>query len=250
MLLRNSQMLHPEFDLSEAARIYAAAGFNTDLSGEQITSPQCTKIGGLPYWPVDRPWPKNEEGTPYRFLAQFNFADSHDLFPKLPGQVLMILIDGGDDWFWEPKHIHFEWLQLGLTPCTTFARSLVAEKAGPFFGAIYRSADYPKASKKARESGLPQGYNLPILNGTKIGGLPHFIQSDDDVEGEFLCQLGSIQAAPYAPYPWVNESEPLGLEFNDRGIYGRENSIVFGDMGSIYIFRKEDGALTSVFECY
>lgn len=41
-----------------------------------------------------------------------------------------------------------------------------------------------------------------------------------------------------------------GLEFNDRGIYGRENSIVFGDMGSIYIFRKKDGTLTSSFECY
>ena len=39
MLLHNSQKLHPEFDLLDASQVYASAGFDTNLSGEHITSP-------------------------------------------------------------------------------------------------------------------------------------------------------------------------------------------------------------------
>src|SRR5262249_50481578 len=117
-------------------------------------------------------------------------------------------------------------------------------------GVVYRCADYPDAKDKAHDLQMSQSYNLPILNGTKIGGLPHFIQGGDESPGEFLCQLGSIQAAPEVPYPWVNQAEPLALEFDDTGIYGDGNSISFGDMGSIYIFRSADGVVTSLFECY
>jgi hypothetical protein len=116
---------------------------------------------------------------------------------------------------------------------------------------IHRSADYPGAADRANDSDISENYNLPILNGTKIGGVPHFIQDGvEDSASEFLCQLGSIQAAPDVPYPWVNQAEPLGLEFNDCGIYGDANSVLFGDMGNIYVFRNPDGAVTSSCECY
>jgi hypothetical protein len=52
------------------------------------------------------------------------------------------------------------------------------------------------------------------------------------------------------PYPWVNSAEPLGLEFDHRGIYGDGNSIVFGDMGTIYVFRERSGTVRGSFECY
>jgi hypothetical protein len=39
MLVQNSRKLHPEFDLDEASRIYAAAQGDKDLEGEHITSP-------------------------------------------------------------------------------------------------------------------------------------------------------------------------------------------------------------------
>jgi hypothetical protein len=286
MLILGSKKLHPEFDLAEASRLYAARGFDMDLSGAQITSPHdlfsvetlrdlltlrggtaaqtdvfvfgrgeaprrdCTKVGGLPYWPADRSWPRNDKGAPYRFLAQFNFADSEDLLAELPGQVLLLLVDEGDDWLWEPNRIRFEWLPLGLTPLPTFEPSLIATKAGPFFGAIHRSADYPEPSEEKLDLDEGENYNLPILNGTKIGGLPHLIQRSDrnDVEGEFLCQLGSIQPAPNAPYPWVND--PLSLGLGQSGIGGSGNSIVLEDMGTIYIFRHKGGAIRSFFESY
>jgi len=285
MLIPKSKKLHPEFDLEEAKRTYAANEFDTDLEGEQVTSPHDlfsvevlrdrlalrvgraiptdvfvfgrgeaprrdgTKVGGLPYWPADRPWLKDGAGMPYRFLAQFNFADSQDLLAKLPGQVLLLLVEEGDDWLYEPDRIHFEWLPLGLAPVTSFQSSWIVNQGGTFFGAIHRSADYPEASDNAEKPRIRSYRDLPIINGTKIGGLPHLIQSSD-FKGEFLCQLSSIQAAPYAPYPWVNDPGPLDLTSGDRGIYGDANTFVFLDMGNIYVFRDNDGALKSSFECY
>jgi hypothetical protein len=288
MLVRKSNLAHPEFDLAAARRVFVEAGAHEDLSGELITSPHdlfsvetlrnvhglrmgttvptdvfvfgkgeslrpdCTKVGGRPYWPADRPWPTNAEGAPFHFLAQFNFADSRDLFADLTGDVLLLLAEDVDNYLWEPDRIRLEWLPLGLHPASRFdfSESVGAVKAGPFYGVIFRSADYPDAVSTAYDLDVDQSYNLPILNGTKIGGIPHFIQGGDVSSGEFLCQLGSIQAAPDVPFPWVNQALPLGLTFDDRGIYGPENSMVFDDMGTIYIFRKKDGTVACSFECY
>ena len=108
---------------------------------------------------------------------------------------------------------------------------------------------------RAYKPTVDASYNLPILNGTKIGGLPHFVQSGEDVSGQFLCQLNSIQAAPHVPYPWVNHPEPLGLglrgdPYKENGtIHDEENELLFGDLGSIYIYRDVDGQVRSAFEC-
>ena len=159
MLMPQSMKLHPEFDLEQAKHAYSVSGFDTNLEGELVTSPHDlfsvevlrdrhalrrgtasptdvfvfgkgeatrrdgTKVGGLPYWPADRRWPKDEAGTPYRFLAQFNFADSRDLLAELPGEVLLLLVQEGDDWLYEPDRIHFEWLPVGLTPIASFPPS-------------------------------------------------------------------------------------------------------------------------------
>lgn len=285
MIVRGSQKLHPELDFAAARRVFEA-GAHKALTGELITSPydvfsveelrdvhglregkafpadlfvfgkgespcrEATKVGGIPYWPADRPWPTDDEGAPLFFLAQFNFADSRDLFPTpLPGDVLLLLVEDPGDYL-EPDLIQFEWLPLGLPPVSRFDESLMATTAGPFYGVIHRSADYPDATERASDLEVSRSYNLPILNGTKIGGVPHWIQGGDGSDDQFLCQLGSIQAAHQVPYPWVNQAESLGLEFDDRGIYGDSNSIVFGDMGSIYIFLDRDGSITSSFECY
>jgi hypothetical protein len=286
MLVQNSQKLHPEFDLAEARRIFIEARADQDITGEQITSPydlfsvetlrdahglrtgravptdvfvfgkgeaprrDGTKVGGIPYWPADRPWPRTPTGAPYHFLAQFNFADSRDLFSDLPGDVLLILVHGSEEWFWELEQIRFEWLPSGLTVCSRFDESLIWENIGPFFGALSRTADYPDAVGRASALEVSRAYELPILEGTKIGGLPHLIQGGDDTAGEFLCQLGSIQAAPDVPYPWVNQAAPLGLGSDQRGIYSDENSVVLCDMGNLYLFRGSDGTVRSSFEYY
>ncbi len=310
MFVPDSKKHQPEFDLAKAQGIYSAGGYDRELGGEWITSPHdlfsvetlrdrfdlregraipadvfvfgkgepprpdCTHIGGRPFWPASRKWPTDEAGEPYKFFAQINFADSRDLVGKLPGDLLLLFIGDEDEWYFHPMQVQFEWVALGSRVQTEFDPSLIANTGGPFFGAIYRTADYPDAVLRAEElRNLPPdsagidawraykptvdaSYNLPILNGTKIGGLPHFVQSGEDVSGQFLCQLASIQAAAHVPYPWVNCPEPLGLglrgdAYNKNGtISDKENELLFGDLGSIYIYRDADGQVRSAFECY
>lgn len=317
MLVRDSKKHQPEFDLAEARRVYALGGYDKEITGQHVTSPhhlfsvetlrdryglrvgptvatdvfvfgkgkpprpECTQIGGDPFWPAGRNWPTDDGGNPYKFFAQINFADSKDLVGELPGDLLLIFIGDEEEWFFHPMQVKFEWVTLGSEIQSEFDRSLIANAGGPFYGAIYRTADYPDAETKfddvvAEESpnlsvwsstpdwATPevrittelQLYKLPILNGTKIGGLPSFIQNGGDLSGQFLCQVASIQAAPCVPYPWVNRPEPLGLGFGldtkayDGAIGDKENEVIFGDLGSIYIFRAANGEILSTFECY
>jgi Domain of unknown function (DUF1963) len=289
MLQNNSEKLHAELDFNEVRRVFADFREAGDLAGELITSPfdlyavetlrdslglrhgnavpvdvfvfgkgepnrrDCTKVGGVPYWPSDTPWPTKLDGSPFRFLAKFNFADSKDIIDDLEADVLLLLVDDTEEWLWEPDRIRFEWLPSSMSSLMAFDRQQTSELSvseGVFYGAIHRTEDYPLSVAAAQTTTVSAGYNLSILNGTKIGGVPCFIQDGADNTGRFLCQLGSIQAAYAAPFPWVNQREPLSFAHDDTGIYGGRNSIVFGDMGNIYIFIDEWGQLRSGFECY
>lgn len=52
---------------------------------------EVTKMGGLPYFPKSRPWPRSAKGETLEFLAQICFKDSLDICGSLPGDVLVIL---------------------------------------------------------------------------------------------------------------------------------------------------------------
>ncbi len=199
--------------------------------------PSCTKVGGRPFWPKGRDWPTKSDGSPMLFLAQFNFLDSKDIFDmELPGDVLTLVVDSKEDWLWDGEGLYGYWLPSGIEPDNAIAVPSAIDPAGPFFGVIHRTADYPDVDW--------------VLNGTKIGGVPYFIQDGTEARDKFLCQLGSIQPAPDVPYPWVNHEEPLGFELDQRGIYGAENNAVFGDLGSVYFFIGADGDVWHSFECY
>jgi Domain of unknown function (DUF1963) len=164
ILVSPSRKLHPEVDYDALARGFIASGLDRNLTGEMVTSPydlfavetlrdrldlrkgqalptdvfvfgkgeaprrDGTKVSGLPYWPVGRAWPNDSEGVPYRFLAQFNFADSHDLVGDLPGEVLLVFVgEEGADWCAvDPPAVHFEWLPLGLEPVASVSPELIA----------------------------------------------------------------------------------------------------------------------------
>lgn len=297
---------HPEFDLATAKKTYAK--LKEELSGEQITSPydlysverlrdehalrkgiafptdvfvfgmgaledrHITKVSGLPYWPRARTWPMAEDGSPYQFLAQFCFVDSRDLAGKLPGDILLLFVPQGDeDWLWELDRVHFEWLSLDTSALIdALPKGVQSFCRSEWYGVIHRTHDYPGAAEQARKLEVDQPYNLPVINGSKIGGIPHTIQTKskygvDPTTGlpvllpekkgkspaqRFLCQLTSIQAAPDVVYPWTNQKKKLTLEFDDTGIYGDENQCVFGDMGSIYVYIDSSGKCVASSECY
>lgn len=279
MLVPNSKKRHPEFDLEEARKVFVKAGADKDLCGERITSPyhlfavetlrdrhavrsgvpvptdvfvmgkgeaprrDCTKIGGKPYWPANRPWPRKPDDNPYRFLAQFNFVDSKDLFPNLPGDVLLIFADDGEDWYWDPAQAIFEWMPLGLDYQEEFPPSLTSKYEGRFFGAIHRTADYPafiqpywKVPPELFEVGIQR---LPLLDATKIGGVGYDPVNQPPTPGLFLCRMASIQPEPFMPFPWVNDPNPVDL----KRIYSPDNEICIWDMRGICFFLQDDGTI-------
>jgi len=184
MLVRDSKKHQPEFDMAEAQRFYTESGWGDEPDPGEITSPydlfavellrdrwnshvgqsvptdvfvfgkgqpprpECTHIGGDPFWPLGREWPTDASGKPYLFFGQINFADSKDLVGELPGDLLLNV-----------------------------------------------------------------------------------------------------------PYPWLNVTEPLGLWNDEKGdgysgcIHDKDNEVMFGDLGSIYFYRDDDGEVKSSFEC-
>ena len=287
MLALRTSKNHLEFDYAAAAKLYTAEKGDAKLSGELITSPwdlyaveslrdrhglrmgeevptdvfvfgfgepedpSWTKVGGRPYWPADKEWPALEDGSPAYFLAQFNFADSRDLFDfELPGEVLVITTNSEEEWIWEEEGLSFHWLPSGITATEELPAPLPYPEAGPFYGVIHRTADYPDSLKSSRKLDVSQAYNLAELNGTKIGGVPNFIQGGPETTPRFLCALGSIQAEPNVPYPSTNRREPLSLEFKGDGIYADQNCAVIGDMGNIYLFIAPDGTVSTLSQCY
>ena len=165
----------------------------------------------------------------------------------MPGDLLLLFINDDDDWYWEPMRTHFEWVSLRSPASADFDRSLIAKSGGPFFGAIFRTVDYPDGFQLAHEPDCRQTYLLPNLYATKIGGVSHFIQNGE-VCGEYICQITSIQAQPYAPFPWFNRQEPMGLLDDPDGIHSDGNSMLFADMESIYLYRDSNGRVRSGFD--
>ena len=287
MLARRTAKTHAELDFAAAAKKFSARVNQEPLRGELVTSawdlysvetlrdkhnlrvgngvatdifvfgkgepdnPSCTKVGGRPFWPAKQDWPAAIDDSPLPFLAQFNFTDSKDIVGEdLPGDVLLILTELKDEWLPGEDGLSFHWVSADSAPNTSLDVPSEIEPVGPFFGVVHRSVDYPDAEEAAFQLDVEvrKSWNLPILNGTKIGGCPHFIQGGVTTSDTFLCQLGSIQAAPCVPYPWVNQRDPLTIEFDSTGIY--RDSVVFGDMGCIYLFIDKSGTVWHWFECY
>jgi len=296
---------HSELDWNSVKKAFSDV--NEELCGEQITSPfdlysveqlrdkhklrkgngvlsdafvlgrgkstkrEVTKVSGLPFFPKAREWPNTPEGEPYQFLAQFNFADSRDIVANVPGDILLLFVPQDDeDWLWETAKVRCEWVKLSEgEPIEKLPSNVKPFCESEWYGVIHRTKDYPESQDAADELEVDQAYNLPILNGTKIGGIPHGIQSapdlavdpktgfpvaqvetEDGFRGRFLCQITSIQAAPDVPFPWTNQKAPLSLDFNEKGIYGESNQCVFGDMGTLYVFMNDAGECIASFECY
>ena len=195
-----------------------------------------TKIGGLPYWPSARRWPSTDNGRPLTFIGQICFADSIEIAGPLPGDVLLLFGDEDDVLNNDHDRLVFEWVQLGIVdlvareevPCTSW-------HIEPCFGDIHPTFDYP--DEVSTFSAYHNPYLIGIVEGTKIGGIPRWIQSPDAIPGRFLCAVGSIDPQPYAqrPFPFINVEQPVG---SDDDIY-----LVWGDVGSVYIFITADNQI-------
>ena len=203
---------------------------------------EATKLGGLPYWPAWQEWPCAANGTPLAFVGQFCFEDSRDTVGKLPGDVLVIFgTNDGEYLSLDESELEFFWRDMGdgdlIEPS---AMPGVELPIPPSYGVIHRTFDYPGAEALLQRCRYPE--LLAILEGTKIGGVPRWIQDPEPVRGRFLCALGSLSFPVDLPYPFVNMPEPIG----DMAVAGPK----WGDMGSLYVFLEGDDILDAVVQCY
>ncbi len=102
----------------------------------------------------------------------------------------------------------------------------VEEPLVPYHANLHRTDDWDDA----------------VFEGTKIGGLPNYIQDVPDVSGTFIGTIGSIAVPADQRHPFVNVAEPRGWSY--------ENDLMIGDMGSLYIFVRPDGTIASFSQCY
>ncbi len=216
---------------------------------------EVTKVGGLPYWPAGRAWPRAASGAPLTFVAQFNFADSRDLAGEVPGDVLLIFNEPeylsreemqrvkGPGWVATRDRyggpgltgMHFAWLSLGINdlirPGEVPATDWVIT---PCYGQIHRTYDCILGDPESEEYQQHPG----VVCGTKIGGIPCEVQEDPRLflPGRFLCTLGETLPDLEHPYPYVNVVEPLGLGADEE-----QYALRWGDAGLMHLTVADDG---------
>ena len=222
----------------------APTGIDVDVFVWAMGEPEkraVTKVGGLPYWPADATWPVDDRGDLIRFVAQLSFADSRDIFPELPGDVLLVFGDN-DAVCFEPKRLVFRWMPLTILPLVDRVPETDPEETiTPFFGIVHRSQDW-KGDFDLLDAQYQRAWRIAVLEGTKIGGVPACIQETSALDGRFLGAIGSISVAPDQLYPFINVQEPFG--------WNQDHNLMIGDMGSLFLILRDDGSVTADSQCY
>lgn len=202
-----------------------------------------TKVGGLPYRHAQTPWPSLSNGVPLTFVGQFCFTDSHDIVGELPGEILLVFADEDGLWNDEVTNIHVEWITSEITDLVC-AEDIpeTGWQIDACYGSIHRTYDCQGVEARFAQYQAP--YLIPILEGTKIGGVPRWIQPPVDLPGRFLCALGSIDPQPYAnhSFPFINVPEPMAQSGG--------NYLMWGDAGSLYMSIDAVGTVFSALQSY
>jgi hypothetical protein len=212
---------------------------------------EATKYGGLPYRPKGEARPTNGSDEPMTFVGQVCFADSHDLepVPRLPGDVLLVFGDTemirgkGDEQFmrWiesDPAALYFEWRRVGdvVEPTADGEVPETDWKIEPCHGVIHRAHDYPEHRYRDQFDIDRPHRSARIIGGTKIGGIPRWLQDEEPLSGVHLCTLGPLWPRFGYPYPFVNVEE---MATSDSPYLDR--LMTWGNWETVYVFVDNDG---------
>jgi hypothetical protein len=233
-----------------------------------------TKVNGLPYRPAGLPWPYDRNGNAMVFLAQFCFADSHDIVGNLPGDVMVVFSRSRKDQLldppvfesgtfperpvvapWYDDSLKIEWYPIGIDSLITADELIKNGVVFPTcFGVRYRSTDFTDTGKgedgfrkvvpKNLLSENPFVVSLTLRSlvrhpGMKIGGAPLWCHGPEmEHEGRYIASFGGVALECDCLYPTVNRREPISLRASSW-----ETHLTFGDGGYIHFFVNGDGSV-------
>ena len=184
-----------------------------DLFIPMIGEPACpsaTKIGGVPFRPAEWSWPVHAEYGPMTFVCQFNFSDSREIVPWLPGEMLLVFSGDFPPYTDEQGScLHIEW----YTPRGADVMASESNVAGhpdripKMYGIRYRTVDYPASTAicqamlaeiqpvravPERKKWLARG--CANLLGWKIGGqMPDL--GEPAPNSKFICSLVDLSVS-------------------------------------------------------
>jgi hypothetical protein len=208
--------------------------------------PRMTRVGGVPFLPRHVTWP-TIQGCVSTFLCQFDFTDSHDLVPKLPGDLLLVFVRALES-LWEDsgqadEELAFVWVANDETDIIT--RREIPKATHPFafveaWGVRHRTVDMPRWLGRDELTDFHGGEWLPVMQATKIGGVPYDSQpSTRRLPTGYLCQLVTVHPRRGVAWPWVDVRPRIGkfAPINER------NELMIGDVGELTLRCTAKGKL-------
>lgn len=214
--------------------------------------PYLTKIGGTPFRPASRSWPKNTSGDAMTFVAQFCFADSKEILPHpVPGDVMLIFMSDSDSFFGSENDVHIEWSDITLDdPVASDVCPKPRWTVPVLTGVLHRTFEYPDSWDVFESLGHYQAYLFDTTQSTKISTETHFIQGDpSNPDQRLLCVLSSIQ--PSKNWPFIDLETLPDDRGEDEDNYGwGKYEMMFGDVGCMYFFVNSTGKISWSSDCY
>lgn len=218
----------------------------------QPEHPRVTHISGAAWMPQNAKWPSDRNGDPAMFLGQIFLGDSIDILGhNLPGTTLQIFSTLGPDGYgeyWDNEDRILVWRNEQELLRGNWVRHPTGRSpSAPLTCYMYRTCDYKRVVSDNQDD-QDAAISVSELDGTKIGGIAHWIQSTHEDYGAgdtFVCSLGSMYHISEGTQDvFVNEPE---LDISK--LYQAGGSPCWGDMGLINVMRRPNGKLYSTFEC-
>ena len=214
--------------------------------------PWLTRIGGKPWRPKGKPWPRDDNGVPLAFLGQICFADSKDILQnELAGEVALMFGTNHRGWISITDGSALEWSPLKIeTPEDGFGVPWTGELPYAYQGVLHRTVQYPdwKAAEPAFKAlGYKEGGSgVHGIQATSIGAYASLPQGWPFEKGDGNTLIATLSSFYFrGRWPLCDIPSCLQKVYGD----GRSEDLMFdkardfgvGDAGAIWIYRDKTG---------
>lgn len=211
-----------------------------------------TRIGGVPWRPRKRAWPKDPDGVPLTFLGQIYFGDSKRLVPyELPGDVALIFGTASSGWVSIDRGAALEWSTKELKdPCYISDVPWTGVLSFEYDGVLHRTVqytDWEKSEEVFQKAGDKRGGSgVAAMQVTQIGSHAALPQGWPFEEGDGNTLIAVLSSFYFrGRWPLCDVPRCLRQVRGDGSSYDMmfDNARDFGvgDAGCIWIYRDREG---------